>query len=380
MNIEHNLDQQRLWRNTVVCIFVCLGAWWWFVFFREHSADLQQNLWWAASYQILAIFGSACGYVSFKRWGGFKSTLGKSIFFFATGLALQALGQSVFSFYNLFLRVDVPYPSFADVGFFLSIPAYIYGVVLLGSACGVSYFKSWLHKTLVVLIPVAMVIFSYRFFLEGYVFDWSHSLRIFLDFGYPFGQALYISLAVVVYIFSRRFLGGVLRRSILLILTALVIQYSADYNFLYQAAQSSWINGGYGDFIYTVSYFAMGLISLGSMFERVRFETLTQGAVRLDDFLEAEKILNQILVEIIKRQEKVMGDLIWSELEKIPGVEIRSKERYIVAMNGDQKEILNRLVVRLNELFGTIAVDVSRNAARFLIADLPIGMVPENLK
>ena len=125
---------------------------------------------------------------------------------------------------------------------------------------------------------------------------------------------------------------------------------------------------------------AIGLISLGSMFERVRFETLTQGAVRLDDFLEAEKILNQILVEIIKRQEKVMGDLIWSELEKIPGVEIRSKERYIVAMNGDQKEILNRLVVRLNELFGTIAVDVSRNAARFLIAELPIGMVPENLK
>ena len=295
---------------------------------------------------------------------------------------LQALGQSVFSFYNLFLHVDIPYPSFADIGFFLSIPAYIYGVILLGAASGVSYFKSFRHKIFVILIPVTMAFFSYHFFLRGYVFDWSAPLKIFLDFGYPFGQALYISLAVVVYIFSLKFLGGVLRRSILLILTALVIQYVADYNFLYQAINQSWVNGAYGDYIYAVSYFSMafGLISLGSMFEKIRFETLTQGAVRLEDFLESEKILNQILVEIIKHQERVVGDLIWSELEKIPGVEIRDKKRYIVAMNVDPKEILNRLMVRLNELFGAIAVDVSRNSARYLIAELPPERVPENLK
>jgi hypothetical protein len=36
----------------------------------------------------------------------------------------------------------------------------------------------------------------------------------------------------------------------------------ADYNFLYQASDGTWINGGYGDVLYLISYF---LISFGLM-------------------------------------------------------------------------------------------------------------------
>ncbi|MDO8483179.1 MAG: hypothetical protein Q7S86_05185, partial [bacterium] len=56
------------------------------------------------------------------------------------------------------------------------------------------------------------------------------------------------------------------------ILTALVVQYVADYNFLYQFSLGNWINGGYGDYIYLISYFLMtiGLINLGTTFKKLK--------------------------------------------------------------------------------------------------------------
>ena len=39
-----------------------------------------------------------------------------------------------------------------------------------------------------------------------------------------------------------------MKNSLTFLMMALVVQYFADFNFLYQAANSTWINGGYGDF------------------------------------------------------------------------------------------------------------------------------------
>src|SRR6185369_3281343 len=110
------------------------------------------------------------------------------------------------------------------------------------------------------------LIASYMIFLQGYEFDWSNPLRVFLDFGYPLGQAFYVSLAILVFILSKNFLGGLMRPKVLLILLAIAVQYIADYNFLYQAYNETWVNGGYGDYIYLISYFLMtfALINLGT--------------------------------------------------------------------------------------------------------------------
>ena len=63
-----------------------------------------------------------------------------------------------------------------------------------------------------------------------------------------------------------------MKNKVLFILIALVIQYIADYNFLYQFSVNTWINGGYGDYIYLFSYFimAMGLINLGQVFRELK--------------------------------------------------------------------------------------------------------------
>ena len=101
-------------------------------------------------------------------------------------------------------------------------------------------------------------------FLQKYEFDWGQPLKIFLDFGYPFGQAIYVSLALLTYTLSKSVLGGIMKKKILFILFAFLMQYVADYNFLFQSSRGTWANGGYGDFLYFLAYFLMtlGLLNL----------------------------------------------------------------------------------------------------------------------
>src|SRR3989338_11020317 len=124
--------------------------------------------------------------------------------------------------------------------------------------------KKFSNKILVVTIHVLLLVFSYILFLQGYEYDWSSPLKIFLDLGYPLGQAFYVSLALLTYTLSRGMLGGIMKNRILFILFAFFAQYLADYNFLFQNSRGTWYNGGYGDYLYLLAYFLMsiGIIQL----------------------------------------------------------------------------------------------------------------------
>ena len=259
------LKQDRT-AQILLVLFAMLAMWWTVLQVLGYEEVSEgRNLIWAASYQVIAIFGGVAGLVISASWGSTKSVMGKAMLCFAFGLLLQSFGQSVFSFYNLALQVDIPYPSLADVGYFGSIPLYIYGILLLAKLSGVKVsLRSFLNKIQALLIPLAMLTFSYFFFLRGYELDWSDPLKVFLDFGYPLGQAVYVSIAILTYILSKGVLGGIMQPKVLFILLALVVQYTADYNFLYQATNGTWQNGGYGDFIYLLAYLfmALGLLQL----------------------------------------------------------------------------------------------------------------------
>ena len=263
----------RLAKIVTIFLFAILSIWWIILFFYFKASLENANLIWAACYQAVSIWGGMWGLLIAHKWGGLKSIVGRAIFFFALGLLFQTFGQTVFSIYGLFLQVPIPYPSLADIGFFGSIPCYVYAVFELGKASGVIIsIKSFGKKLLALLIPLLGLSISYSIFLRSYEFDWSFPLRIFLDFGYPLGQVTYVSFVALVYVFSRNFLGGVMKNRVLFILIALIAQYVADYNFLYQFSVNSWVNGGYGDYIYLVSYFfmALGLIGLATTLRNLK--------------------------------------------------------------------------------------------------------------
>jgi len=209
-------------------------------------------------YGVMALFGAVVGFKLSKEWGGRKSYVGRAIIMFALGLLAQEFGQITYSLYTLIFEQEIPYPSIGDIGYFGSIFFYIYGVWLLGKAVGAKYsIQSLGSKLLVVLIPAAVLAVSYWFFLREYEFDWSNPLTVFLDFGYPLGQAIYLSLAILVFTLSRKYLGGVMRPVILFLLFALAVQYVADFMFLYQTYHETWTTAGANDYVYLVAYFLM---------------------------------------------------------------------------------------------------------------------------
>jgi hypothetical protein len=199
--------------------------------------------------------------------------MGRIILAFSIGLFFQCFGQSVNSYYNFFEKIATPYPSLGDVGFMGSTLCYIYAVVLLCriSGTGVSLEKME-NKAKAVLIPLLILWVSYHFFLEGYVFDWTNKIKIFLDLGYPLGDAVYVSLAILALILSRKILGGIMKKPILLLVFILLFQYVCDFTFLYQASKGTWYVGGINDFMYFISYFFMtiGLIYMGSIFNKIK--------------------------------------------------------------------------------------------------------------
>ncbi len=253
--------------------FIILSAWWIYIDFVLVNSSQEIRQIFAASYQIEAIFGAIIGLWIAERWGGYKSVLGQSLIFFSLGLLLQSFGQSSYSYYIFFKHIEVPYPSIGDIGYFGSVLAYILGVINLARVSGFHFsFKSLYNKVQSILLPLVILGISYFFFLKGYEFDPTQKLKTFLDFGYPLGQAFYLSIAILTLILSKDFLGGVMRKPIVFLALALMVQYLSDLMFLYQANNGTWQAGGFNDYLYCISYFLMSiaLIHIGSMFNKIR--------------------------------------------------------------------------------------------------------------
>lgn len=253
------------WETKVAIAFLLLLTGWWICIYTLGFREQSQNYAFGATYGFMAAFGGIIGLSVSKKWGGLKSIMGTAILMLSLGLLAQEFGQLVFSFYNIFLQIEIPYPSIADIGFFGNIPFYIAGIVMLAKVSGVQLsLKNLSGKLQLIIFPLLMLIISYIFFLQGYQIDTNSPLKTFLDFGYPVGQAIYVSIAVITYSLSKKYLGGLMKNKILLLLFAFVAQYVADYNFLFQISRGTWYNAGYGDYLYLFAYFIMtlGIIQL----------------------------------------------------------------------------------------------------------------------
>lgn len=235
-------------------LFSFFSLWWIFDVYRGAVADGSTII--PYVYGLIALVGGVIGIVSIApQWGGFKSILGKAIIFFSCGLLLQSLGQIVYSYFVLFLHIEIPYPSVGDIGYFGSIPMYIAAVYYLAKASGIRFGLATLKsKAIAISIPTVVVLLGYVLLLRGYEFDWANPLLIFLDFGYPFGEAIYISIAIMTLLLTKNVLGGLMKNRILFVLIALTMQFIADYMFLFLVKYELWIVGGVSDYLYLVAY------------------------------------------------------------------------------------------------------------------------------
>jgi len=225
-------------------------------------------------YGVIALWGGIWGLIIARQWGGFRSLFGRAIIMFSLGLFAQEFGQCAYTFYIFVLHVDIPYPSIGDIGFFATIPFYIYGAYLLAKVAGVKVtLKSYKNKLQAIIIPVLMLILAYGLFIQHHslsTIDLGQPLRTFLDFGYPFGQAIYISIGILTYSLTRNILGGVMRPVILFLIIAFGAQFLADYVFIFFS--DKYYPGSVLDYIYAVAYFLMafGILQLQTVITKLK--------------------------------------------------------------------------------------------------------------
>ena len=91
-------------------------------------------------------------------------------------------------------------------------------------------------------------------------------------------------------------------------------------------------------------------------------------------------IYDQISIRIIREQELIIGPVAWTEAGKVAGIRIINQKTGEILLDGDAKEILNRLVAQYERLFGRLSHEVCREAVQDLIAELPQDEIPASLK
>lgn len=242
----------------VTLVFLGFAAWW---VELQHVVPQQGSevSWFENTYGLVALIGAIIGFFAIRKWGGIKTVLGKALLFFTLGLFAQEAGQLIYSYYTQVDKIQIPYPSWGDAAYFGSVLLYITAGLFLAKVVGLKFSlkKNIAYKAIALLVPLILLVASYLILLHHHQYDTSKPLTVFLDAGYPIGEACYISVALVTYLLSRKMLGGIMKSGVLLVLLALLVQYVSDFTFIYQSYRNSYVPGRYDDLFYLIAYFVM---------------------------------------------------------------------------------------------------------------------------
>ena len=216
---------------------------------------------------ILAIIpniGFVVGLIRSRQWGGRKTAVGRSLLFLSLGLLSWAVGSYIWSYYNFFLNAEIPYPSWADVGY--GQFAWLMGIGLMMLANFTSLqteASNAKSKIYFFCIPILMAIVTYYFLfvqLHGAsIWQSDEPLKVFVDLYYPLTDVLILTIIVLTSGLAFNFLGERLRLPITLLICGLVFNYIADFYFSYSTTVGSYYVGGPADVLFGCAMFVLSL-------------------------------------------------------------------------------------------------------------------------
>lgn len=210
------------------------------------------------SYALIALIGGLNGLWISRVWGGWRSIMGKGIIFLSLALLGLWAGQTIWSIYNFQGQV-IPYPSYADIGYFSIIPLSMLSVLCFAKASGAKFsLKEVRGKIITIVVPLTVILIYYFILIKDLQPD-SSLLKTFLDYGYPIGEALAISLTFVCFELSRHVLGGKMKSRMMYLMVALIFHFITECVFLFTQANGTYHNAGIVDLMYAISFTVLSL-------------------------------------------------------------------------------------------------------------------------
>ena len=254
----------NFYSKVIIGIF-CLMLMWWVFITASSLRDTTTNFLYGAVLGILPIMGSIFGFKNATKWGSFRSDIGKALLFLSAGLLTWGVGTLIFAYYNLILQIAVPYPSLADLFYIISWPLWAISMINFSRATGVSFqLGNIVGRLILFLVPLFMAMLSYYLLItvarEGIIDLSSGLLKVFFDLAYPIGDVVILTIAVLIYGLSFKYLGGSFKWPIVIILAGFVMNYVSDFSFSYTTTKGTFFVASWVDLIFTVTFF---LLSLG---------------------------------------------------------------------------------------------------------------------
>lgn len=258
----------RLLSNTsskILTLFYILLLLWWVFIFTRGISETTENYLYSFAYGFIPLIWGMLGLKNSFLWGGFRSLMGKTLIFFSLGLIVWSIGNMIWGYYNLVLKIPVPYPSIADFVFIFSFPLWAIGIFFLSKVTGAAFSLQKLKGRIFLFsIPVVAIIMSYYLLFVvargGIIDTQGGSLKLFLDVAFPVWDVIILTLALLVFGLSFNYLGGRFRWPIILLLLGFGMNYITDFSFSYTTTLGTFFVGSWVDLLFATSMF---LIALG---------------------------------------------------------------------------------------------------------------------
>ncbi len=255
--------------SLLLSIFYIFFLVWWVYIQNLGTKDSIVNTWFSALYSVLPILGGFGGISASRAWKSSNKDVSKALFTFSIGLLSWGFGEIAWSVYNILLKVEVPYPSLADVGFMLSLPLWSYSIIYLAKGVGIKLeLKNQFVKNVLFVVPgIVLLIGAYLIFgvARKPVFELSSGYaKLFFDVSYPLWDLILLVLISVISILAYGYVKDRLLKPFILISFGLLFSFLGDLGLSYQSSVSQFYNGGIVDLLYiTMCYFlALGINTL----------------------------------------------------------------------------------------------------------------------
>jgi hypothetical protein len=232
------------------------------------------NVWYGAVGVIAAL---GFNLTTVRRYGGFKSFVGRGLLFMAIGFTVWSFGNVVWFWYNtcnLWPSVigchrasSAPYPSLADAGYLLLLPCYVVGLYSLGKVLALTwkeYLKFLWIPIIIGLITAYMTaptvhVFGFKYGLS-WLFDPKYTLlKNFTSSLYVASDIIVFSMTLIMLINARRIAGGMFFKPVLALLFALTSLYLGDMFFFKRVFDTTYYNGDISDVLYALSLYLVAV-------------------------------------------------------------------------------------------------------------------------
>ena len=181
------------------------------------------------------------------------------------GLIFWSIGQALWVWYNIFGQVEIPYPSFADYGYFMCGLLWLWGTRLIRSRLQISRAARWTPSAVSIFM---IVIHSILIFLarNGNFAMPEDPIKTILDYYYPTVAALNLGVLLIC-VFSTSSDGIInarLNRALRWILVGTTSWYIADTGFsittsLPESHSWTFTSGNWVDFTFATAFWIVGI-------------------------------------------------------------------------------------------------------------------------